>query len=1800
MDSDESSRLRPVKRRRTSFGGSVTTKETSSKGILHHQKSPSDTNVAISLSRPEFNRAGAEEFEQSGSLDAIVDTSDSEERLLLDVSITPRFQARSLSSEATPASQQSIKIIVPKALNASDSEIVTNLPSSPKTSSWPPISSPMMTQTSLDIVKEPVSGVCVPSNEHDEHTGDQKSDHADSDGSKTESEEDWPQVTWRKVVEPLRPSDHSGDQQIVQEAVYERPSSRSNGEQWVLGGSPQRLSPKPTTSQPQSTNAIQRSPSLTPPPPSPPRRRTRESNKNFAPYTAYKKVFGDKELRLLEERESRRRTHKRHLDELEEEDPAWTASQSQIEEESQAFPVFSPQRQRTSSNTKKLPPIPTPAWDSISKRPKKPNHLVKSVSREAPPSPLRRMSKRSPVNRKLLQEKPRRSQNSVDQNDGSSSPRASPSVVAEALRRLYGEDSDDDDELLRSAHIASKSMGIPEDENQEATGPGTSDSAMESVNSAENDTEGSASQMKVEDADESMEEEESEDELDRRRQRILSRVWPTVLIQKKAEEARRKEQERQRRDREEERARRRARGLGDSDPSESGDEEAVTLHPGQSRVKTPRQHRTPAREASVSPPAFDELIDLTSDRESLDNDVEEDLREQRSDTYSSRQVRHNLESEMSNSDMEGVPMMEAMEDNRVAGIIRRVDGSSGTRNQRSDVRRVRQRLSSHERPQMVQTRIDRMLNSVHGISKRKSSNTVKPRKHSGSHSTGSKPRSTYQSRLSLRPPERDSDHHALHVSIPSSGVNKRHPMKRKSDRGPSGVTVVMRGDTQFSADLVDALTAKSHPTRSKPPYAARSTQPRSVAVDAASSSHDDIYVQESSDLPDLDASIEISLHSALAFGMKRTREGFQLPETSWLMQGRLLDLVNILSGRSSASRPLPFHASGIRFDPSIPIPEFQVQIPTICDLLYEAAFDNGPEAQAQLHNLTRYVCLYVSWSVETGNEDCVDVLNHVKGQVVLLMERIEEELNLKQISGKQFTLELFSIHWFAVEVSNRIACAILALEQREAPSTFILSDATADRFAISLMSRLFEFGIRRSCLAFHDAPRADPLSLYTLELWVALIQINLLDPSATEVNKDSSDVFWKQVVRGLDRSTRPFTSVVHETEFIFASIFCLCSISSIDALGLGTDRRRLASYWPIVCRALSLIDLSQTIGKDKKVPQATLVAKDTYTGMLFARCNVLAFRWDWSLADQDEFKQLFDILRGALKGRRFMNLLHEQSEFPRFITYRNLDLLRRFEAKDSIQTILIKLLFKKLQDAGEDIQTSRKWISMLATASVLEYTRDKPPTQKDLSALFNQLTIKIILFFVAPNLPNAQAQIGSCKKTIDFKVADQRSRQICIRTAMIFGRLHRHYGLPIQVPIAWITEMCLNLIEELARGRTTFTSHQLKEISMLCALSIASVRDVLLSNTMDDDQTPLEPIFPQPSCCMLDIIPRLLVISRDDERCLNEIILLFKVIFDLRSHFFPDPSLPDFPRETVVEEESQEDYGFAPIDMNDLNFMEERITDGESLHQQEDRTLAQMLIELIGPVTSIVSRLAYAESAERKNVDVIAWIECWADLSLVVTSHNIKGWDYFLQRSPSTLGRVEDFAWIQETEPIFLMNILRGDPKVYQVSSDKFIKAWFMTMGADSAHILPSYTFTLFRVDGLRHPIFANVPFPRAVTEEDFDEGLFISNRMIIIESVLSNVEQNLQRISSGDSTDERIRLNAEAISGVAELLKAMRHNVTTYISSREGGAVVEYVEFCMHVVTILRSLEIGRQATLTSLLHEHWIDRAEAWLRNE
>jgi hypothetical protein len=72
---------------------------------------------------------------------------------------------------------------------------------------------------------------------------------------------------------------------------------------------------------------------------------------------------------------------------------------------------------------------------------------------------------------------------------------------------------------------------------------------------------------------------------------------------------------------------------------------------------------------------------------------------------------------------------------------------------------------------------------------------------------------------------------------------------------------------------------------------------------------------------------------------------------------------------------------------------------------------------------------------------------------------------------------------------------------------------------------------------------------------------------------------------------------------------------------------------------------------------------------------------------------------------------------------------------------------------------------------------------------------------------------------------------------------------------------------------------------------------------------------------------------------------------------------------------------------------------------------------------------------------------------------------------------------------------------VHQSSKERFIRGWFLTLGADPDHGLPSYTYVLFRIDGFKHFLFENVPFRRDAAEDDYDETAYTDSRLNIVES---------------------------------------------------------------------------------------------------
>lgn len=333
-----------------------------------------------------------------------------------------------------------------------------------------------------------------------------------------------------------------------------------------------QLSPSRLTASLDLSPSFPKSPSLTPPPPSPPRRRTRESNKKFAPYTAYRQQYGDAaitELRRLEQVEAGRRLHGQRSTVVNpDEDDTWAASQSQMDDESQdqtqasiippirplhGKPIHKPRGLTSRSTLQSRPSVPVPIWESrrpnishtlhepIPLKPRDPNAPRKFVDPDGSPVHVGGKQSFRPVG--ALKEPKSRPKEVAAQATG-------PFNENDALLQLYADESDEEEqELGMDSHVAEPFLeGFddqvePSGDGAPTTDPDTNDSDMDlepigptrkrpsSLRSVETSDHSGSGSPDVSD-------EGSEDREIRKRKRILARVMPAVMIKKSAQEER--------------------------------------------------------------------------------------------------------------------------------------------------------------------------------------------------------------------------------------------------------------------------------------------------------------------------------------------------------------------------------------------------------------------------------------------------------------------------------------------------------------------------------------------------------------------------------------------------------------------------------------------------------------------------------------------------------------------------------------------------------------------------------------------------------------------------------------------------------------------------------------------------------------------------------------------------------------------------------------------------------------------------------------------------------------------------------------------------------------------------------------------------------------------------------------------------------------------------------------------------------------------------------------------------------------
>jgi len=607
---------------------------------------------------------------------------------------------------------------------------------------------------------------------------------------------------------------------------------------------------------------------------------------------------------------------------------------------------------------------------------------------------------------------------------------------------------------------------------------------------------------------------------------------------------------------------------------------------------------------------------------------------------------------------------------------------------------------------------------------------------------------------------------------------------------------------------------------------------------------------------DPDSSIHIARDSAKTFGMPRHLKEFSFPRDSFVSQGRLLDLVKVLSGVRDPPRPDDCFISGLHLRAEMSLDDVQLSLPACFDLLGEYAL-SGLEAHLEGRgdppegSLLGFLCGYTSWVAGQGVVAEVKAFfEHLSQQLRHTMDRLEDKLDLQEIYGSDFNEELWKVHWFAVELTARMVYGGVAA-RRTAGDQLVVKAKGLDEEMERLMARLHEFGTQRTARAFkHDREKPASKETRAMELWVALIHTTLLLPLDPNTEKEACTTFWRCVERSLETTARVFPSPVHESEYGWSTIFGLSAISQIDVRGQANSNSiRLQAHWPLVCKCMSRIQLAPNPEADRRLARRVIHDRDIYVGILFTRCHALVARWGWSLAESDN---LFAVLREALRHRNFENLGHESNEFPQFIVAKDLALLDSYNSFDSIQTVAIKLIVGHAKASPQGIKSAVKGLSSFAStnANATIFTREKPPIRKELSRVFNRFTISFTMLHVDHNVQRARSIINNAKRFVDFRNADLDSRKACIRASMAFGLLLRYHDLPMDEVVRWMNEMGGIILDDYRTLGRNGAKKELEQILVLCGMLLGCSRSIAVDRGFAGDDEPEEVKYPTSSLCL--------------------------------------------------------------------------------------------------------------------------------------------------------------------------------------------------------------------------------------------------------------------------------------------------------------------------------------------------------------
>ena len=562
------------------------------------------------------------------------------------------------------------------------------------------------------------------------------------------------------------------------------------------------------------------------------------------------------------------------------------------------------------------------------------------------------------------------------------------------------------------------------------------------------------------------------------------------------------------------------------------------------------------------------------------------------------------------------------------------------------------------------------------------------------------------------------------------------------------------------------------------------------------------------------------LHSGKSFGLSTS-----------IRKGWLHELLRLITSAQEPVLPPSINSCGFELGPTMGADKLVSILQDICSTLFEFVTDlPDVDAETTIRGtvIMRVVPLLISWFSKTEDEGTYTSLREAgEREIARLVDKIQK------ITLPVVDMSILATCWFAVEMCARLGCRL-----EGQPLTGILQES-----AMTLIHFLLQVGLEKPIMIVKsDTNMTEPsVPHFAAELWVSLVHL-LGECDSQEKANRRIHPFWLLLMTAIQsrpEGQKPRTNL-EASETIWYTIFSLCALSQYSVHGMTTGAPRLPACWDLVVFALKKIRLNEDPKMDLGTPSAMLLQRDKYIGLVMTRCFHLRERWHWKL---DDASGLFNQLAVIFRSRKFINLRHEGTEYPKFLKDRNWDLLASYDPKDTAFVIFIKLIVQAAKDdqgsiPGKLSLKTKKLLSLAVPVASLPFSKTNPPTLHELTMFYNRLSAVAIALYLEPDEYDFRTR--QAREYIKFADADDTTRSAVIGGMMNWAIMMVNREIKLDAITTWIEEMVQVLsaeLKEISLKVTADESNQANSLRrdhliLLSCVLLGAVRHILIAYTV--------------------------------------------------------------------------------------------------------------------------------------------------------------------------------------------------------------------------------------------------------------------------------------------------------------------------------------------------------------------------------